>query len=204
MSDDGDKPERSWPSHVNDAPTTTPAPLFDMLDLDSAADEIEPDVSIDRSGYTVTLTVADDAEVEGVALCEAALSVLIEEDAPKGQLDLHLVDVGTVQELNHTHMRSDEPTDVLAFPLDPDDFDASAAGDRPALLGDVVICPSVAFAQAPGHTGSFGAEMFLLAIHGTLHVLGHDHGETEERLLMQSRERHHLAALRLVHPVPSP
>jgi len=202
MSDDGEKPEGIRPADADGA--VAPAPLFDMLDLDSAPDEIEPDLSIERVGYTVTLTVADVAETDRIALCEAALSVLVEEQAPKGQLDLHLVDVATIHELNQTHMRSDEPTDVLAFPLDLEDDDASGAGDRPALLGDVVICPSVAFAQAPGHTGSFRAEMFLLVIHGTLHVLGHDHGETTERLLMQSRERHHLASMDLVHPVPAP
>ncbi len=83
-------------------------------------------------------------------------------------------------------------------------IETAAAGDHSAMLGDVVICPSVAFAQAPGHAGSFEAEMLLLAIHGTLHVLGHDHGETGERLLMQDRERHHLAALDVAHPVPAP
>jgi len=201
MSSDGERTEAARPTQEQTAP---PAPLFDMLDLDSAPDEVEPDLSLDRSGYIVTLTVSDAADEEGTELGEAVLTILIKQKAPKGQLDLHLVDAETVQELNHTHMGSDEPTDVLAFPLDPDDFDAAAAGERPALLGDVVICPAVAFAQAPGHTGSFGAEMLLLAIHGTLHVLGHDHGETEERLLMQRRERHHLEALDVVHPVPAP
>jgi len=198
-----DRRSEASPGDV-DSSASSPAPLFEMLDLDSVADEVEPDLSFERSGYIVTLTVADEGQVDGAALCEVALTVLVDEAAPKGQLDLHLVDVDTVQELNKTHMGSDEPTDVLAFPLDPDDFDASSAGDRPALLGDVVICPSVAFAQAPGHTGSFEAEMLLLAIHGTLHVLGHDHGETNERLLMQHRERHHLAALDVAHPVPAP
>ncbi len=199
---DGETTEAPQPVDPADAPA--PAPLFEMLDLDTVADEAEPDFSLDRSGYIVTITVATDADIDVGVLCEAALAVLIEETAPKGQLDLHLVDAETIQDLNKTHMRSDEPTDVLAFPLDPDDFDMAAAGDRPAMLGDVVICPSVAFAQAPGHTGSFEAEMLLLAIHGTLHVLGHDHGKTAERLLMQKRERQHLASRDLVHPVPAP
>lgn len=202
MSNDGDQSEASRPADVNEP--AAPAPLFDMLDLDSVADEAEPDLAIDRSGYTVTITMADDAEVDGALLCEVALTVLIEESGPLGRLDLHLVDVETIQDLNHTHMRSNEPTDVLAFPLDEDDFDSATTGDQPGMLGDVVICPSVAFAQAPGHTGSFRAEMLLLTIHGTLHVLGHDHGETDERMVMQGRERHHLGALDIAHPVPAP
>lgn len=186
------------------SPEEVPAPLLEMLDLESVADEAEPDLVVERVGYSVSITVADDVEVNLEGLCEAALTVLVHEEAPKGQLDLHLVDSETVQDLNKTHMRSDEPTDVLAFPLDPDEYDSAAAGDQPALLGDIVLCPSVAFAQAPGHTGSFEAEMLLLVIHGTLHVLGHDHGETEQRLLMQGRERHYLAALDVAHPVPAP
>lgn len=195
-----DQPPPAEPSPGD--PTARP-PLLDMLDLEAAADEAEPDQRIDRVGYTVTITKADDADVELSPLCEAAMAVLVEEKAPKGRLDLHLVDEETIRELNHAHMGTDEPTDVLAFPLDPDDFDAQAV-DGPSLLGDVVLCSSVAFGQAAGHTGSFEAELLLLTIHGTLHVLGHDHGESDERLVMQDRERHFMAAFDLAHPVPAP
>lgn len=194
------------PADPGDSPTvgsgTPPAPLFDMLDLDTVSDEADPDVAVTRAGRTVTGTVAVDADVDLERLCEVALTVLTVEEAPPGRLDLHLVDVDTIRELNATHMFSDEPTDVLAFPLDPEDD--IGIGDTEPLLGDVVICPTVAFEQAPGHTGSFSAEMILLAVHGTLHVLGHDHAETDERLRMQARERHHLDRLDLAHPVPAP
>ncbi len=180
-----------------------PAPLFEMLDLDSVSDAPTPDVSVEVGTHIVTGTDADETGVDLDSLCRLAADVLVDESGPKGQLDLHLVDRKTMQELNHTHMLADEPTDVLAFPLDPDEFDASAAGDR-ALIGDVVICPAVAFDQAPGHTGSYEAELALLVIHGVLHVLGHDHGETDQRLAMQARERHHLGRLDLAHPVPAP
>ena len=93
---DGELTEPSQPASPAGAPAAAPAPLFEMLDLDSVADEAEPDFSLDRSGYTVTITVADDAQVDVGVLCEAVLAVLIEEAAPKGQLDLHLVDVETV------------------------------------------------------------------------------------------------------------
>ena len=198
MSTEGERPD------VEPVAPAPPAPLMDMLDLDSEAEVVEPDVVLERLGHTVTLTIADDAAVDRQGLCEAAIAVLIGETSRKGQLDLHLVDIDTMAELNLAHMHSDEPTDVLAFPLDSDEFDAAAGGDRPALIGDVVISPAVAFAQAPGHTGSFEAEMLLLVIHGVLHVLGHDHGETEERLQMQQRERHYLAGLDFHHPVPAP
>lgn len=67
-------------------------------------------------------------------------------------------------------------------------------------LGDVVICASVANAQAPDHAGSFDAEMSLLIIHGVLHILGHDHFDQDEALVMQQREQHHLALHGFSHP----
>jgi probable rRNA maturation factor len=182
----------------------TKVPLLDMLDLDSTSDAAQPDTTAEIESHLVTGTNADGGRVDLEALCRIAARVLADEGAPAGQLDLHLVDRDTIRELNHAHMDSDEPTDVLAFPLDPDEFDPSGIGDTPALLGDVVVCPAVAFEQAPGHSGSFEAEMALLTIHGTLHILGHDHGETGERLTMQARERHHLERLDHAHPVPAP
>lgn len=184
-------------------PEPTPVPLLEMLDLDSVSDAAQPDVSVEIGSHMVTGTDADETGVDLESLCRLAAEVLVEESAPEGQLDLHLVDIDTMRDLNLTHMQADEPTDVLAFPLDPDEFDASAAGDR-ALIGDVVMCPTVAFDQAPGHTGSYEAELALLVIHGVLHVLGHDHGKTGERLAMQARERHHLERMNFSHPVPAP
>lgn len=189
---------------IVDDETAAPAPLLDMLDLESVPDVVQPDVSIERPKHTVTGTTADDSAVDLDKLCHLCADVLAEEQAPSGQLDLHLVDRETMRELNLTHMGSDEVTDVLAFPLDPDESDPVGAADQAPLLGDVVICPAVAFEQAPGHTGSFEAELALLTIHGTLHVLGHDHAETDDRLAMQARERHHLEQLDLAHPVPAP
>lgn len=189
---------------ADDPDQERPAPLLEMLDLDSVADEAQPDVEFERGDHLVTGTNADGADVDLDALCRIAAEVLEEEKAPAGQLDIHLVDVATMRDLNLTHMEADESTDVLAFPLDPDEHDPVGAGATRPLLGDVVICPAVAFEQAPGHTGSFATELTLLTIHGTLHVLGHDHGENEERLAMQARERHHLARHDLSHPVPAP
>ena len=90
------------------------------------------------------------------------------------------VDTATIHELNRTHMDSDKPTDVLAFPLDA----PGEATDAPSILGDVVLCPAVAEAQAAEHGKTTQAEMDLLVVHGLLHLLGHDHAEDEERRIM--------------------
>jgi len=125
------------------------------------------------------------------------------------ELSLLFVDGPTMAELNERHMGKPGATDVLAFPIDDDAVDpgrwpdgGSTGPDRPpldldelpTLLGDVVVCPAVAAAQAPAHAGehhdgSLDDEIALLVVHGILHVLGHDHAEPDETARMQAKER---------------
>jgi len=57
------------------------------------------------------------------------------------------------------------------------------------LIGDVVICPEVAWRNAPDHAGTFDAEIALLIVHGILHLLGMDHERPAEAEAMEARER---------------
>src|SRR2546423_8135279 len=85
------------------------------------------------------------------------------------ELSLLFVDELTITELNERFMGVEAPTDVLAFPLEddaigagrwPDNSDTGPRAHRdegaepPLLLGDVVVCPQVAAANAPTHAGS--------------------------------------------------
>ncbi len=130
------------------------------------------------------------------------------------ELSLLFVARDEIAELNARFMGVTGPTDVLAFPLDAgdgaDDVDVVAAGpgaasagpdraprdpdDLPLLLGDVVICPTVARDQAPTHAGSLDDELALLVVHGVLHVLGWDHDTDEATARMRARERELLVA----------
>ncbi len=71
---------------------------------------------------------------------------------------------------------------MLSFPIDgvPTGESTADGPAQPLLLGDVVICPEVAAANAPGHAGTLEDELALLVVHGVLHVLGHDHGTPDE------------------------
>jgi probable rRNA maturation factor len=64
----------------------------------------------------------------------------------------------------------------------------------PLLIGDVVICPEIAWRQAPEHAGSYDDELALLVVHGILHLLGMDHEEDEEAAAMEALEQQLLAA----------
>jgi probable rRNA maturation factor len=111
-------------------------------------------------------------------------------------IGLRFVDGEEMAELNASHLGQSGPTDVLSFPIDGDPG-ASHAGDGspaspdapPWLLGDIVICPAVAAANAPGHAGTYDDERALLVVHGLLHLLGMDHADDDERRAMQALER---------------
>jgi probable rRNA maturation factor len=125
------------------------------------------------------------------------------------EVSLLFVDEPTIAELNERFLGGEGPTDVLAFPIDeepepggrsPDEGGTGPGGglpsdetDMPMLLGDVVVCPSVAARNATDHGVSLEDEVALLVVHGLLHLLGMDHGEDDEAETMERRERELLA-----------
>lgn len=143
----------------------------------------------------VTVTVFDeqtDCPIEAERWRALVAAVLDAEGvAGPGEATVTFVDRATIATLNHDHLGSDGPTDVLSFPIDA--AEELEPGDE-RLVGDIVVCPSVAAENAPQHAGSFDDEIALLLVHGCLHLLGHDHAEDAERRRMWQRERELLAA----------
>ena len=99
---------------------------------------------------------------------------------PNTDLYIRFVDLVTMEELHIRHMDEPGATDVLSFPMDElvpgDNLSVAPEG----ILGDIVICPDFAAAQAEkaGHPAI--NEMLLLTTHGILHLLGFDHAEPDE------------------------
>ena len=132
----------------------------------------------------------------GTSVDEAALAALgrFVLDAlridPLAEVSVLLVDIDTMASLHQKWMDLPGPTDVMAFPMDGADgpserLDPSAPPGTDddlaeAMLGDVVLCPSVAADQAASVGHSTEAELHLLCTHGILHLLGYDHGEPDE------------------------
>lgn len=143
----------------------------------------------------MTVVAVDDQTDEAVDVERwraLAAAVLVAEGVEgPGEANLVFVDAATIAELNETHLCGDGPTDVLSFPIDGND-DLADGDER--LVGDIVICPAVAAANAPGHAGDYVDELALLVVHGCLHLVGHDHAEADDRRRMWNRERELLAA----------
>ena len=124
-----------------------------------------------------------------------AVASFIERGITAGECNLLFVDEATIHELNLDHRGKDRPTDVLSFPLDGAD-----AGHADDLIGDIVICPAIAAANAPDHmgqdhhTGTLEDDLALLVVHGVLHLLGHDHEDDAEAEAMEALEQALLGA----------
>lgn len=100
---------------------------------------------------------------------------------PLAELSILVVDEAAMATLHKQWLDLDGPTDVMAFPMDTlDDKPGLETDPGPSLLGDVILCPSVAARQAEEAGHSTDAELFLLTTHGVLHLLGYDHAEPEE------------------------
>ena len=172
---------------------------------------------------TVTIEVfaADeqvDQPVDTIRWVRLAEAVLAEEGV-KGEAELSMlfVDESAIADLNKRFLGRDGPTDVLAFPIDEEPVeggrspDSGGTGpgftgepsDLPTLLGDVVICPAVAFRNAARRAGSYEDELALLVVHGVLHLLGMDHEVDAEAEVMEQREQQLLAKFYMrVSPLP--
>jgi probable rRNA maturation factor len=115
---------------------------------------------------------------------------------PLAELCIKAVDEDTMTELNEKWMDGEGPTDVLAFPMD--ELRPGLVNEDPeeGILGDLMLCPSVAERQAVTAGHSTEAEFELLSVHGILHLLGYDHAEPEEHAEMFGLQDELLAAWR--------
>ncbi len=156
---------------------------------------------------TLDVFAADEQSDHPVAVerfCLLARSVLEAEGVTDDvEVSLLFVDEATIASLNERFLETSGPTDVLAFPIEdegdrsgrsPDEGSTGPASnetdtDRPVLLGDVVICPTVAARNAVDHGATFDDEVALLVVHGILHLLGMDHVADAEAERMEQREQ---------------
>jgi probable rRNA maturation factor len=156
----------------------------------------------------IDVFVADeqsDEPVDAMRWIRLAREVLRAEGVKgEAELGVRFVDESAMAHLNKHFLGKDGPTDVLAFPIDDDVIDRGRSpdsggrgpgadddkpDDMPMLVGDVVVCPSVARRNAPSHAGTYEDEVALLLVHGILHLMGMDHLDGDEATAMERRER---------------
>lgn len=115
-------------------------------------------------------------------LREAIVTVLDEEQIVEPcALTVVVTDDATVQDYNRQYRGIDAPTDVLSFPAGEPPV---LLEDEPRYLGDLIIAYPYTQAQAATGDHAMGDMLALLVMHGTLHLLGHDHDTPENQAAM--------------------
>ena len=122
----------------------------------------------------------------------AAMATLAHQPAD-GDLTIVLTDDIQLHELNQEYLGIDAPTDVLSFPASETDPETARR-----YLGDILISVPRAKEQARTAGHALDVEVQLLAVHGTLHLLGYDHAEAEEKTRMWKAQAEILRGLGLM------
>ena len=138
-----------------------------------------------------------------------SLQVALSKNDP-GHVSIVISDDACIKELNSKYRGLNEVTDVLAFSSiygghwegdlsDPTDNrdnleDFILPPDQIPPLGEVIISYPQSVRQAAENNHSVHQEIAVLTAHGILHLIGHDHMDNKDAIVMQSKE-HDIASL---------
>lgn len=122
------------------------------------------------------------------AICGFALQ---KSGAPEmSEVSISFIDNEEMASMNEHYRGKEGPTDVLSFECDNlDDSFPSAEGDQAVILGDILIAPDVAAAQAEQYGTDPQSEIDLLCVHGILHLQGYDHVLDEDAAEMEELQK---------------
>jgi len=151
-------------------------------------------IEIEDTRWTATLP-------DVAALLEKAIALALADVDDRSrtiEVGVRLVDDGTIQGLNRDWRGRDKPTNVLSFPMgDPAPVDDP---DFPWLIGDIVMSFDTMKAEAERDGKPLEHHVVHLAVHATLHLIGHDHEDEAEAQAMEAAEVTLLAGLGIPDP----
>jgi len=126
------------------------------------------------------------AEIAGVDVGDAELAVMLTDDSG-------------IRTLNNNWRGIDKPTNVLSFPaLQP--TGTATPSDVPRMLGDIAIAYETTRKEADDEQKPFEHHLSHLAVHGFLHLIGHDHENDDDAEAMEGLEQEILAHLGIPDP----
>lgn len=142
-------------------------------------------------------------KISPLSIEQALKTTLRRREITATTLSVIITDTETVRQLNQQYRGIDAPTDVLSFGNTPDPDFPTAAPFMEPHLGDLIIAYPVAEAQAQTAGHPPAAEVVLLTVHGTLHLLGFDHDTPERRTEMWRVQQEIMIDLNLGHIQPT-
>ena len=114
------------------------------------------------------------------------------------EVDITIVTDDEIHALNRDYRNVDRATDVLSFALDEDGGEPELVGGPEVhLLGDIIISAETAARQAEEFGHGLEREIVYLAVHGLLHLLGYDHMQEEDKVIMRAKEEEALREIKL-------
>ena len=93
---------------------------------------------------------------------------------------LILVDINEIQEINRDYRQKDAPTDVISCEEEDDEDET--------YIGDIFICVEKVHEQAEAYGHSLEREFAFLIVHGVLHLMGYDHIEKDDEVVMFAKQ----------------
>ena len=107
-----------------------------------------------------------------------------------------------IHKLNNEYRNVDKPTDVLSFPMfEKNEIDEIIENKEkqlvPEVLGDIVISVNQVEIQAKEYGHSFERELSYMLVHGFYHIMGYDHIEEKDKIVMRPKEEKILQALKI-------
>ena len=153
---------------------------------------------------TEVLVVADawQAEPDAETVIHRAIAAAAEfadADIGEAELAVMLTDDDGIRTLNSNWRGIDKPTNVLSFPALPPSG-PSGPDDAPRMLGDIAIAYQTTRQEADEEQKPFDHHLSHLAVHGFLHLIGHDHEQDDDSEIMEALEQEILAQLGIPDP----
>ncbi len=156
-----------------------------------------PEMQEPESPITIQIDEAYSNDVDAADLRRTVSAALQAEGYSQGELTLVVTGDEEVRALNLQFLGEDHPTDVLSFPSVEQTPQpgrpvfvtaAEAEAEAASYLGDILIALPYTRRQAAALGRGLRDELRLLAVHGTLHLLGYDHAEPEQEAIMWARQ----------------
>ena len=142
----------------------------------------------------VIQNIINDTNVDEDNLSKVCQDFLNENALEKFELLIRLVSPVEIQVLNKEYRNKNQVTNVLSFQSEiPDEVEES-------ILGDVVICVDVVREEALVGDKKFADHLTHMAVHGILHLIGHDHEDITSAYKMESIEIDFLDKLGISNP----
>ena len=103
-----------------------------------------------------------------------------------------------IKKFNNQYRNINKETDVLSFPMFEKEEFYNRNEEIPDVLGDIVISIERVIEQAKEYNHSFERELSYMIVHGFYHLMGYDHIEENDKIIMREREENVLEKLNII------